>query len=362
MLCGDRVFALLVAGAALAWQRDDDGAVRSRDCANPRQALRDVSREGSLSFPLETYEQTWLQGKKIRADVLARHMPPWAAVAGYGQFANENRLTLRETQFIVSWVEGLGPRNSGTVFANVVDGGTRPPAVRALAHTGHWMLGEPDLTRPAASEHDRSATAGRRQTHRHRSRPEGRTPRPRSGIHAGRPPRGARGILHRAGNRPVDRELDAVARHDGSFQTGRPIASRPGRTSSPRFTIEVRARPVGGRRDPRSVLREGSQRTSVVSDLLLDAKRARTRGRRAAIASRDAADGRHPCAGALARGSQRPDVDRGGGEETRRKHRHPAVREEPTDGLADAVHLRRPDAPSQRHEAVGRRVLHDTAA
>jgi len=104
--------------------------------------------EGSLSFPLETYEQTWLQGKKIRAGVLARHMPPWAAVAGYGQFANENRLTLRETQFIVSWVEGLGPRNSGTVFANVVDGGTRPPAIRALAHTGHWMLGEPDLTRP----------------------------------------------------------------------------------------------------------------------------------------------------------------------------------------------------------------------
>jgi hypothetical protein len=104
--------------------------------------------EGSLSFPLETYEQTWLQGKKIRAGVLARHMPPWAAVAGYGQFANENRLTLRETQFIVSWVEGLGPRNSGTVFANVVDGGARPPAVRALAHTGHWMLGEPDVTRP----------------------------------------------------------------------------------------------------------------------------------------------------------------------------------------------------------------------
>jgi hypothetical protein len=101
-----------------------------------------------VSFPLETYEQTWLQGKKIRAGVLARHMPPWAAVAGYGQFANENRLTLRETQFIVSWVEGLGPRNSGTVFANVVDGAARPPAVRAAAHSGHWPLAEPDLTLP----------------------------------------------------------------------------------------------------------------------------------------------------------------------------------------------------------------------
>src|SRR6185369_13128137 len=38
--------------------------------------------EGSLSFPLETYEQTWVQGKKIHAEVLARHMPPWAAVPG----------------------------------------------------------------------------------------------------------------------------------------------------------------------------------------------------------------------------------------------------------------------------------------
>ena len=40
-------------------------------------------------------------------------MPPWAAVPGYGQFVNDNSLTLRETQFIVSWVEGLGPRNAG---------------------------------------------------------------------------------------------------------------------------------------------------------------------------------------------------------------------------------------------------------
>jgi len=99
------------------------------------------------SFPLETYEQTWVQGRKIHAGVLARHMPPWGAVPGYGQFANDNSLTLRETQFIVSWVEGLGPRNAGTVFTNVVDSGAKPAAVRAQAHTGHWQLGEPDLTR-----------------------------------------------------------------------------------------------------------------------------------------------------------------------------------------------------------------------
>jgi hypothetical protein len=74
-------------------------------------------------------------------------MPPWAAVQGYGEFVNDNSLTLRETQFIVSWVEGLGPRNAGTVFTNVVSSGARPPAVRAHVDFGVWQLGEPDLTR-----------------------------------------------------------------------------------------------------------------------------------------------------------------------------------------------------------------------
>jgi hypothetical protein len=96
---------------------------------------------------METYEQTWLAGRKVRADVIARHMPPWAAVPGYGQFVNENSLTLRETQFIVSWVEGLGPRNSGTVFTNVADSTGPRQAVRSKADFGHWQLGMPNVTR-----------------------------------------------------------------------------------------------------------------------------------------------------------------------------------------------------------------------
>ena len=83
--------------------------------------------EKGPSFPLETYEQTWLRGRQIRASVIARHMPPWKAVSGYGQFANDNSLTLRESQFVVSWVEGLGPRNGGTVFTNVADVDAPPP-------------------------------------------------------------------------------------------------------------------------------------------------------------------------------------------------------------------------------------------
>ena len=104
--------------------------------------------EQSLAFPLSTYEQTWVRGRDIRTQILRRHMPPWSAVAGYGMFVNDNNLTVRETQFMVSWVEGLGPRNAGTVFLNVARPDAASTDVRAEAHVGHWQLGEPDLSRP----------------------------------------------------------------------------------------------------------------------------------------------------------------------------------------------------------------------
>lgn len=100
--------------------------------------------EGGPSFPLETFDQTWLKKREIHAQTIARQMPPWPAVPGYGQFANDNGLTLRESQFIISWVEGLGPRNSGTVFLNVTGpDAARPPEVRAHNDFGHWELGQP---------------------------------------------------------------------------------------------------------------------------------------------------------------------------------------------------------------------------
>jgi hypothetical protein len=101
--------------------------------------------EQGLAFPLETYEQTWLSRQAVRTSVLRRHMPPWAAVAGYGTFANANGLTLRESQFVTSWVEGLGPRNAGKVFLNVANATPSTEQVRATAaHLNHWRT-EPDV-------------------------------------------------------------------------------------------------------------------------------------------------------------------------------------------------------------------------
>ena len=107
--------------------------------------------DGGVSFPLSTYEQTWVRRLSMRTEVLRRHMPPWAAVPGYGEFANDNGLTPRETQFLVSWVEGLGPRNAGSTFLNVPVGGQAPAPVRASSRVGAWQLGEPDLVRSLPS-------------------------------------------------------------------------------------------------------------------------------------------------------------------------------------------------------------------
>ncbi len=98
--------------------------------------------------PLETYEQAWVAGRQMRAEVIARHMPPWPALPGYAIFANDNSLTLREMQFMISWVEGLGPRNAGTVFRNLAGGDAdRPKEVRASIDFDHWRLGPPQVTK-----------------------------------------------------------------------------------------------------------------------------------------------------------------------------------------------------------------------
>jgi hypothetical protein len=102
--------------------------------------------ENGPSFPLETYEQAWLAGRRMRTTVIARHMPPWSAVQGYGEFSNDNNLTLREVQFIVSWVEGLGPRNAGTVFTNVANSSAPRVPVRARWDFGQWQHGTPSVT------------------------------------------------------------------------------------------------------------------------------------------------------------------------------------------------------------------------
>jgi hypothetical protein len=104
--------------------------------------------ENNLAFPLTTYEETRPWARSIEEEALRRHMPPWRAVPGYGDFANDNGLTIREFAFIVSWVEGNGPKSAGeTVLPNLSDTPKSPTGPATRPDFDRWQLGKPDLLR-----------------------------------------------------------------------------------------------------------------------------------------------------------------------------------------------------------------------
>lgn len=98
-----------------------------------------------LAFPLVTYEQTYAARWQIRMDALDRHMAPWAAARGIGDFANDNSLTQPEIDFLASWAESFGPRNNGEVYTQLAATASAPKIIQAHVDFDRWVLGKPDL-------------------------------------------------------------------------------------------------------------------------------------------------------------------------------------------------------------------------
>ena len=63
----------------------------------------------NVAMSLTTYELARPWAVAIREEILARHMPPWGAVAGFGHFSNDLGLTQREMDIILSWTDGGAP-------------------------------------------------------------------------------------------------------------------------------------------------------------------------------------------------------------------------------------------------------------
>jgi len=81
---------------------------------------RDISRifarrcischgEGS-SIPLTSYQEVRPWAVDIKEQVLARTMPPWGAVKGFGDLAPDNGLTQQEILIVSAWVVGGAPQ------------------------------------------------------------------------------------------------------------------------------------------------------------------------------------------------------------------------------------------------------------
>lgn len=74
---------------------------------------------GGSAFSLMTYKDARPWAEAIKEEVLARRMPPWGAVKGFGDFRNDQALTEEQLELVVSWADGGVPEG---------DDKTLPPA------------------------------------------------------------------------------------------------------------------------------------------------------------------------------------------------------------------------------------------
>ena len=65
---------------------------------------------GTAPMSLVSYEEARPWAKAIKEEVLERRMPPWGAVKGFGDFADDVSLSEREIAMFVNWVEGGAPK------------------------------------------------------------------------------------------------------------------------------------------------------------------------------------------------------------------------------------------------------------
>lgn len=84
-------------------------------------------------FSLLTYEDAKKRAAQIARVTESRYMPPWLPAPGYGDFADERRLTDAQIETIRDWVRVGAPEGSAA---------GSPPAP---TFTPGWQLGKPDL-------------------------------------------------------------------------------------------------------------------------------------------------------------------------------------------------------------------------
>ncbi|HWC97521.1 MAG TPA: hypothetical protein VG456_12240 [Candidatus Sulfopaludibacter sp.] len=81
------------------------------------------------AMSLMTYEEARPWAKAIRDEVLARRMPPWDAVKGVGDFANDPSLSQPEMDVLVGWVEGGAPEGNPAYLPEMPRAQSPKPAV-----------------------------------------------------------------------------------------------------------------------------------------------------------------------------------------------------------------------------------------
>jgi hypothetical protein len=101
-----------VISTKVTWSREVSRIVyrRCAGCHNGKGVL----------MSLLTYEDARPWAKAIKEEVLARRMPPWNAIKGFGPIKDDKSLTQDEIALIADWVEGGAPEGDPALL---------PPAV-----------------------------------------------------------------------------------------------------------------------------------------------------------------------------------------------------------------------------------------
>ena len=125
----------LLALAGAAWAAESAKVTFTRDVA-PILYNRCVEchRPGEIApMSFLTYQEVRPWAKSIRDKVVDRTMPPWLADPQYGHFANDRRLSKKEIDTIVAWVNADAPK------------GDDKDMPRAPKFVEGWTLGQPDV-------------------------------------------------------------------------------------------------------------------------------------------------------------------------------------------------------------------------
>ena len=88
---------------------------------------------GVAPMSLMTYDDAFPWAESIRAELVAAHMPPWNAEAGYGEIKRAHTLTPKELDVVLTWATGGNPR------------GSLEQVLPKVELKNEWTLGPPDL-------------------------------------------------------------------------------------------------------------------------------------------------------------------------------------------------------------------------
>ena len=140
--------ALIAAGVALDVQRGEaHKAITSKYTYN--DDVFPILRErcsrchvpgGVAPMSLMTYDEAFPWAESIRAELVAEHMPPWNAEAGFGELKRAHTLTSKELDVLMTWASGGNPR------------GALDQKLPEVTLKNEWTIGAPDLALKLPSE------------------------------------------------------------------------------------------------------------------------------------------------------------------------------------------------------------------